>query len=142
MNEEVRVPELRVISMDEIRERAKGTIVEISDWDPSKKIAVRVKAVDMTPFLLKIDKLPNILKSSATAVFKDDGSDAAKVQALDALDSNSMEEMLPIIDGVVQEVLVEPAFDEIQKVYPLTLGQKMELFRMAMGGIEALDSFR
>ena len=30
----------------------------------------------------------------------------------------------------------------IQAVYPLTLVQKMELFRIAMGGIEKLDSFR
>lgn len=34
--------ELRVISLEEIKERAKGTIVEISDWIPGKKIAVKI----------------------------------------------------------------------------------------------------
>ena len=58
------------------------------------------------------------------------------------LDQDSISKMIPIIDGIVKEVLVEPKFDDIQAVYPLTLRQKMELFRIAMGGIEKLDSFR
>lgn len=135
--------ELRVISLEEIKERAKGTIVEISDWIPGKKIAVRVKAIDMTPHILKIDKLPNILKDSATEVFNGKQmSDKRIADLTNSLDQDSISKMIPIIDGIVKEVLVEPKFDDIQAVYPLTLGQKMELFRIAMGDMEKLDSFR
>lgn len=135
--------ELKVISLEEIKERAKGTIVEISDWIPGKKISVRVKAIDMTPHILKIDKLPNILKDSATEVFNGKQmSDKRIADLTNSLDQDSISKMIPIIDGIVKEVLVEPKFDDIQAVYPLTLGQKMELFRIAMGDMEKLDSFR
>ena len=135
--------ELRVISLEEIKAKAEGTIVEISDWIPGKKIAVRVKAIDMTPHILKLDKLPNILKDSATEVFNGKQmSDKRIADLTNSLDQDSISKMIPIIDGIVKEVLVEPKFDDIQAVYPLTLGQKMELFRIAMQGVEQLDSFR
>ena len=135
--------ELRVISLEEIKAKAEGTIVEISDWIPGKKIAVRVKAIDMTPHILKIDKLPNILKDSATEVFNGKQmSDKRIADLTNSLDQDSISKIIPILDGIVKEVLVEPKFDDIQAVYPLTLGQKMELFRIAMQGVEQLDSFR
>lgn len=135
--------ELRVISLEEIKAKAEGTIVEISDWIPGKKIAVRVKAIDMTPHILKIDKLPNILKDTATEVFNGKQTSDKRIADLtNSLDQDSISKMIPIIDGIVKEVLVEPKFDDIQAVYPLTLGQKMELFRIAMRGMEQLDSFR
>jgi len=135
--------ELRVISLEEIKAKAEGTIVEISDWIPGKKIAVRVKAIDMTPHILKLDKLPNILKDSATEVFNGKQmSDKRIADLTNSMDQDSISKMIPILDGIVKEVLVEPKFDDIQAVYPLTLGQKMELFRIAMQGVEQLDSFR
>ena len=135
--------ELRVISLEEIKARAEGTIVEISDWIPGKKIAVRVKAIDMTPHILKLDKLPNILKDSATEVFNGKQmSDKRIADLTNSIDQDSISKIIPILDGIVKEVLVEPKFDDIQAVYPLTLGQKMELFRIAMQGMEQLDSFR
>lgn len=135
--------ELKVISLEEIKAKAEGKIVEISDWIPGKKIAVRVKAIDMTPHILKLDKLPNILKDSATEVFNGKQVSDKKIADLtNNMDQDSFSKMITIIDGIVREVLVEPKFDDIQAVYPLTLRQKMELFKIAMGGIEKLDPFR
>ena len=135
--------ELKVISLEEIKAKAEGKIVEISDWIPGKKIAVRVKAIDMTPHILKLDKLPNILKDSATEVFNGKQVSDKKIADLtNSMDQDSFSKMITIIDGIVREVLVEPKFDDIQAVYPLTLRQKMELFKIAMGGIEKLDPFR
>lgn len=135
--------ELKVISLEEIKAKAEGSIVEISDWIPGKKIAVRVKAIDMTPHILKIDKLPNVLRDSASEVFNGKQmSDKQMADLTNNMDSESFSKMIPIIDGIVKEVLVEPKFDDIQAVYPLTLMQKMELFRVAMGGMDKLDSFR
>ncbi len=135
--------ELKVISLEEIKAKAEGKIVEISDWIPGKKIAVRVKAIDMTPHILKLDKLPNILKDSATEVFNGKQVSDKKIADLtNSMDQDSFSKMITIIDGIVREVLVEPKFDDIQAVYPLTLRQKMELFKIAMGDIEKLDPFR
>ena len=92
---------------------------------------------------MKLDKLPNILKDSAAEVFNGKQmSDKRIADLTNSMDPDSISKMIPILDGIVKEVLVEPKFDDIQAVYPLTLVQKMELFRIAMRGIEKLDSFR
>jgi len=135
--------EKKVISIEEIKQKARGTVIEISDWEPGKKICVRVKAIDMTPHLLSMETLPNALKTSAHEVFNGKQSSGKQLDAIaGAVSKESIEDMLPIIEGIVKEVLVEPTYDEIQAVYPLTLNQKIELFKFAMGGIEQLDSFR
>jgi len=129
---------VNVITIDEIRKRSEGIVIEIPDWVPNQTIAVRVKAVDMTPHMLKIEKLPNVLKASATEVF----SGKLQVPAKDGVEMEDIEGMLPIIDGIAEAVMVEPTFEQIQAVYPLTLAQKMALFKFAMGGLDELDSFR
>jgi hypothetical protein len=135
--------EKKVISLEEIKQKALGTVIEISDWEPGKKICVRVKAIDMTPHILSMERLPNVLKASAHEVFNGKQSSGKQLDAIaGAIDKESIEDMLPIIDGIAKEVLVEPTYDEIQAVYPLTLTQKMEIFKYSMGGIEKLDSFR
>jgi hypothetical protein len=37
--------EKKVISLEEIKQKALGTVIEISDWEPGKKICVRVNPV-------------------------------------------------------------------------------------------------
>jgi hypothetical protein len=61
--------EKKVISLEEIKQKALGTVIEISDWEPGKKICVRVKAIDMTPHILSMESLPNMLKASAHEMF-------------------------------------------------------------------------
>lgn len=137
------MPELKVISVEEIKQKALGTVIEISDWEPGKKICVRVKAIDMTPHILSMENLPNVLKASAHEVFNGKQSNGKQMDAIvGAIDKESIEDMLPIIDSIAKAVMVEPTFDEVQAVYPLTLTQKMEIFKYSMGGIEKLDSFR
>jgi hypothetical protein len=135
--------EKKVISIEEIREKAQGTVIEISDWSPNGKIAVRVRAIDMTPHILALEKMPNALKNAANEVFNGKTSSMKQINdAASKVDMDDITGMMPIIEGIVREVLVEPKYDEIQAIYPLTLNQKMELFKFAMGGIEKLDSFR
>lgn len=135
--------ETNVISLAEIKERAKGTIVQIPDWEPKKHISVRIKAIDMTKHIMKLDKLPNTLKGSANAVFNGEtGSDKAIDDLTNDIGADAIADMLPIIEGVAKEALLEPTYSEIEEIYPLTLVQKMELFKIAMGGMQELESFR
>lgn len=124
-----------VITLKEIEQKAKGTIVEIPDWEPGKKIKVRLRAIDLTPHLLKAGVLPNDLKVTATEVFE------GKREPEEAVDID-IERMMPILDAVAKEALAEPKFDEIQKLYPLTLNQKLAILDFVMGEIEGLKSFR
>lgn len=122
-----------VITLEEIRAKALGSVIEISDWDGSGKISVRVRAVDMSPHFMKLKSMPNKLKASADGVFNPAQNQDVEI---------SMDEMLPILDGIAEGVLVEPTYAEIQEIYPLTLTQKLEIFKFAMGGIDNLNSFR
>lgn len=133
--------ERKAISLDEMRLKAQGTLVEIPDWTNNGTIDVRVKAIDMTPHIMSIDKMPNALKKSAVEAFEGKAKGSQADLAKD-ISTDDMEHMLPIIEGVVKEVLVEPTYDDFQEIYPLTLQQKLVLFKMSMGGIEELDSFR
>ena len=126
--------ELKVISLAEITERAKGTIIEIPDWKPGSVIAVRVKSIDMTPHLLATENLPNLLKTSADGVFHGKTiTDSDKKKAVEQAGFENVEKIVPIINAIAREVLVEPKYDDIEKIYPLTLAQKMALFNFATG---------
>lgn len=133
-----------VISVAELQERAAGTPIEIPDWLPHKTIWVRVRPIDMTPHMLKLNALPNTLKAAATEVFHGEASDSktAAQKALEETGKDNIELMLPILDGIAADVLVQPSYTEIQALLPLTLNQKMALFKFAMGGLDSLESFR
>ena len=126
-----------VISIDEIRAKAKGTEIEIPDWNPDSVITVRVRAVDMTPAVMQLRDMPNPLASAANKVFNGEGPAKDFMPELE-----SFERMLPILDSVAKEALVEPTYNAIQEIYPLTLAQKFAIFKFAMGNMEQLESFR
>lgn len=140
MSEDVK----KVISLDEIRERAKGRLIEIPDWTPGSWITVRIKDIDMTPYIMSLDNLPNILKKTAAEAFElDGGIDEKKaLEMAKNMEMAEIAEMMPIIDGVCKEVLVDPLFDDIQELLPLTMNQKMFIFNIAMGKVDQLNSFR
>lgn len=88
MSEDVK----KVISLDEIRERAKGRLIEIPDWTPGSWITVRIKDIDMTPYIMSLDNLPNILKKTAAEAFELDGGIDEK-KALEMAKNMEMEEI-------------------------------------------------
>lgn len=136
-----------VITLEEIKERAKGTIVEIPGWVPEEKIGVRLRAIDLTPHLMQLQSIPNVLRSAALEVFdktpsKKDGKSKPTAQSADDYSTKDMERMLPIIDAIVKECLIEPEWEKFEQYYPLTIVQKMAIFRFAMAGVDSLESFR
>lgn len=130
----------KVITLEEIRERAKGVITEIPGWTRDEVIAVRLRAIDMTPHILSMENMPNVLRNAAMAVFEKDDASSEKIAA--ETDVSDMQRMLPIIDSIVKECLIEPTWDDFQENYPLTMMQKMAIFEFAMAGVDSLKSFR
>ena len=130
----------KVITLEEIRERAKGVITEIPGWTQDEVIAVRLRAIDMTPHILSMENMPNVLRNAAMAVFEKDDASSEKIAA--ETDVSDMQRMLPIIDSIVKECLIEPTWDDFQENYPLTMMQKMAIFEFAMAGVDSLKSFR
>jgi len=128
--------EIKVISLEEIKERAKGTVIPIPDWDDKGTIYVRVKPVDVTGKLLTAGVLPNTLKVEVAKAFEG----AAKLDA-DKIDVN-LNKIIPLLDTIVSEALVEPSYEEIQNILPLTLNQKLTIFNHVMGEVKQLAPFR
>jgi len=143
----------KVITIEEIKERAKGVVVEIPGWSPGETIGVRLRAIDMTPHIMTLESMPNALKNAAFDVFektpsggKKGGNQSQKkepkVPVMPESDMDDMKKMLPIIDAIAKECLVEPKWEEFQENYPLTMVQKMAIFEFAMAGVDSLESFR
>lgn len=134
--------EVKVISLEQIKERAKGTVLEIPDWIPGKTIYVRVRAIDVTPHLMKAGTIPNELKAVAVEAFEGkDGTKVVEDMSNSELASN-ISKLMPVLDAIVEEALVEPKYSEVQKVYPLTLAQKMAIFNFVLSEVEDLKPFR
>ena len=127
----------KVISLEEIVEKAKGYTLDIPDWDGQGTITVRIRSIDLTPHLLSSGVLPNQLSAEVATAF---GNEQESPKVKDTkFDTNKLNE---VIDAVVKEALVEPTFEQIQEVYPLNLTQKMAIFTHITGGVEKLKPFR
>lgn len=136
----------KVITLAEIKERAKGKVIEIPDWIPGQTIAVRVRAVDLTPHIMQMRAILNPLKTAALEAFEGNVEEKLAEELMNEENMGgtleNIERMMPMIDAIIREALVEPSFDEIEKIMPLTLDQKLAIFDWAMAGINSLRSFR
>ena len=134
----------KVISLEDIAEKAKGEIVEIPDWEPGKTINVRLRSIDVTPLLLEAGAFPDELSMDVQAMF-DEGEDKKKEKSSAKPSQDikvKMDKLMPIIDRIAEGALVEPTYEEIQKVYPLTNSQKMAIYNYVMRGIKKIKPFR
>ncbi|SFU40450.1 hypothetical protein [Alicyclobacillus macrosporangiidus] len=125
------------ISLDEIRRRAEGEVIDIPDWDGKGTIPVRVRRIDITPIILKAGVLPNSLKIAAQEIFE--GKKPAAKQPDVELE---LEKLMPTLDAIAKECLLEPKYEDIQNIYPLTLNQKLALLTYVTGEVEQLRPFR
>ena len=88
---------------------------------------------------MQLQSIPNVLRSAALEVFdkapsKKGGKSKPTAQSADDYSIKDMERMLPIIDAIVKECLIEPEWEKFEQHYPLTIVQKMAIFRFAMAG--------
>ena len=128
------------ISLEEIKEKSKGVLVAIPDWDNVNDIYVRVRYIDVSPLILQTGAIPNELSLEVETMFEEN-VDTGKIKP--KKDTKvEMDKFMPIIEAIAKEALVEPTYDQIQEVYPLTFQQKTAIFKHIMGGIERLKPFR
>lgn len=127
--------EKRVTSLEEMKLQARGQIVKIPGWSPGMTVNVRVRRVDLTAMIAAAGALPNVL---AAALAKKDPSGEVPAPT-----PEDIEKLLPVLDAVAREALVEPTYEQIvREVAPLTLDQKVAIFDAALGEVKALQSFR
>ena len=118
-------------TLDEIRAQAEPEVIEIPGFRRGTTLRVMVRHIDLTPHLLA-SGIGNPLLAAAQ------GGAAPNVTAV----MPPLEKLLPVLDAVAREALVQPTFDEIAAVAPLTLPQKMAIFTAVAGKVEELRSFR
>lgn len=133
-----------VTSLDDIKAQLAPDIIEIPGFKPGTTINVRVKAVDPTPYILSTN-LTNPLMAIATQRAKEGKSQADIKKELEQKVSEGkmdFEALMPALDAVAKEALVEPTYEEITRIHPLTVFQKMAILDYALGDVAGLASFR
>lgn len=123
--------ELKVISAREFRKKA-TRIIEIDGFEPSEKIAVRIKPASLLNLLMS-GKLPNNLLGTVNDLFERTEKD--KPMELFEQDENKIKDIMEIIDLVCEQSLVEPTYEEIKDV--ITDTQKMQIMAEAQGNVNA-----
>ena len=123
--------ELKVISAREFRKKA-TRIIEIDGFEPSEKIAVRIKPASLLNLMMS-GKLPNNLLGTVNELF--DQKDDTQAMQLFEQDENKIKDIMEIIDLVCEQSLVEPTFEEIKDV--ITDTQKMQIMAEAQGNVTA-----
>lgn len=129
----------RVTSLEAIREQAQPDIVEIPGFRPGTTIHVAVRPVDLVPRLLELG-IANPLVNAALAGDQDGQGAEPMVESAETL-WEKLRKLEPILDEVAKQALVEPTYEEITAIRPLTTQQKMMILEHAMN-TRALRSFR
>jgi len=132
----------KVTSLDEIRKQAEPEIIEIPGFRPGTTINVAVQAVDLTPFILETGisnpLMAIIQKKTQEGKSKEEIAKEIEDKASKGININKL---LPAVDAIVEEALVNPTYKELTAIRKLTLDQKLAIFDYATGG-NALISFR
>ena len=133
----------RPISIEELKAIAQGQLLDIPGWEPDSTITVRVKRIDVTPQLMKMGTLPNLLRAAAKDAF-DGQSEEEAVEATTAkvADGMNFDELIPMMDAMCREALVEPTFEQMEEICPLHFTQKFAIFNFLIAEVKALNSFR
>lgn len=128
--------QLQVTSIDQIRDYAAGSVVELPGFGPDQPFVARLRRPSLL-VMVKSGKIPNSLIEQATALFAK-GADSMVGQG-----KNTLGEMCDIIDRVIEAALIEPSIKDIQAAgMDLSDDQKMAIFSYTQSGVKALEQFR
>lgn len=136
-----------ITTLDQIRAQAEPNIIEIPGFRPGATISVAVRMVDLTPHILETG-IGNPLVAVAAKKAREGKSKAQIEKEMEQMEQESsgqgmdMQALLPALEAIVQEALVEPTYEEIVTIRPMTLDQKMAIFTYATGDARELISFR
>lgn len=132
----VKKREVNVTSIEDLKNYASGTIVEMPPFAEGQPIIARLKRPSILG-MAKQGKIPNSLLVKANELFLQNGV------GLDAEEEDTMKQLYDVLDLIAKETLVEPTYEEIKSVgLELTDEQMMFLFNYSQQGVKALESFR
>lgn len=132
----VKKREVNVTSIEDLKNYASGTIVEMPPFAEGQPIIARLKRPSVLG-MAKQGKIPNSLLVKANELFLQNGV------GLDAEEEDTMKQLYDVLDLIAKETLVEPTYEEIKSVgLELTDEQMMFLFNYSQQGVKALESFR
>lgn len=136
--------ELKVTSINELKNYAKGDIVELPEFGNGQKFIARLKRPSMMN-LVKCGKIPNSLLQSASSLFDKgpSGTLNSKQFGINDLSQDAMSQMFDVIDIICEASFVEPTYSQIKEAgIELTDEQLLFIFSYSQTGVKQLDSFR
>lgn len=132
----VKKREVNVTSIEDLKNYANGTVVEMPPFAEGQLLIARLKRPSILG-MAKQGKIPNSLLVKANELFLQNGV------GLDAEEEDTMKQLYDVLDLIAKETLVEPTYEEIKSVgLELTDEQMMFLFNYSQQGVKALESFR
>lgn len=132
----VKKREVNVTSIEDLKNYANGTVVEMPPFAEGQPLIARLKRPSILG-MAKQGKIPNSLLVKANELFLQNGA------GLDAEEEDTMKQLYDVLDLIANETLVEPTYEELKSVgLELTDEQMMFLFNYSQRGVKALESFR
>lgn len=132
----VKKREVNVTSIEDLKNYASGTVVEMPPFAEGQPLIARLKRPSILG-MAKQGKIPNSLLVKANELFLQNGA------GLDSEEEDTMKQLYDVLDLIAKETLVEPTYEEIKSVgLELTDEQMMFLFNYSQQGVKALESFR
>lgn len=131
----------KVTSIDELKNYARGQVVELPSFGDGQPFIARLKRPSMLG-LVKSGKIPNALLDSAKSLFEG-GAPGAMKSKPNSVDDNTMKQIFDVMDILCEESFVEPTYKEIKDAgIELTDEQLLFVFGYSQNGVKQLDSFR
>lgn len=131
------VKTLKVTSIEELREAASGTIVELPPFGPGHPFVARLRRPSML-VLAKRGKIPNSLLTSANTLFENGAA-----AGFDSMDEDMMSKCFEVFDIICEASFVEPTYRELKAAgIELTDEQYMFVFGYSQNGMVSLEPFR
>lgn len=132
----VKKREINITSIEDLKNYANGTIVEMPPFAEGQPLVARLKRPSILG-MAKQGRIPNTLLVKANELFLQSGA------GLDTEEEDTMKQLYDVLDLIANETLVEPTYEEIKSAgLELTDEQMMFLFNYSQQGVKALESFR
>lgn len=128
--------ELKITSLEDLKEYARGQIVELPAFADGQPFVARLKRPSMID-IISSGALPNSLLSRATSLFM------SGANSIGEEDYEALKGFGSILDCLCESSFVEPTYEQIKECgIELTDDQKMFMFNYSQTGVKALESFR
>lgn len=131
--------ELKITSIEDLKNIAKGEVVELPPFVGEIPFVARLKRPSMLS-LVKSGKIPNSLLTQANKLFVG-GVEGVASKGME--NEEMLDELFDILDVICEAAFVEPSFKDLRdNGIELTDEQYMAVFTYTQQGVKSLESFR